>query len=62
MLPKLFNVGSLGLVPGRTDRANALQKRISKQGNGLPRRLLVGSAQRILGPFSEDRDLRRHVV
>jgi len=36
-------------------------KRISKQGNGLLRKLLVGSAaQRILGPFGEDSDLRRH--
>ncbi len=38
----------LGLVPGK-DRSGERdpQKRISKQGNGLLRRLLVGSAHRI---------------
>src|SRR4051812_37548179 len=30
------------------------QKRISKQGNRLLRKLLVGSAHRIVGPFGED--------
>ena len=51
----------LGLVPSKDQSGERdPQKRISKQGNGLLRRLLVGSAQRILGPFGEDCDLRRH--
>jgi transposase len=51
----------LGLVPSRDQSGERdPQKRISKQGNALLRRLLVGSAQRILGPFGEDCDLRRH--
>jgi transposase len=51
----------LGLVPSKDQSGERdPQKRISKQGNGLLRRLLVGSAQRILGPFGKDCDLRRH--
>jgi transposase len=49
----------LGLVPkrdasGEIDR----QLRISKAGDKLLRRLLVGSAHYILGPFGPDSDLR----
>ena len=51
----------LGVVPGKDQSGERdPQKRISKQGNGLLRKLLVGSAHRILGPFGEDSDLRRH--
>jgi transposase len=51
----------LGLVPkrdqsGDTDKALP----ISKAGDAYLRRLLVGSAQYILGPFGPDCDLRRH--
>lgn len=50
-----------GLVPrqdqsGETDR----QKRISKEGNAVVRRLLVTAANYIMGPFGKDCDLRRH--
>ena len=50
----------LGLVPKR-DQSGATDKqlRITKAGNGYLRRLLVGSAQYILGPFGPDCDLRR---
>ncbi len=63
--PSRFNnsrqVGSfLGLTPrrdqsGETDK----QLRITKAGNSYLRRLLVGAAQYILGPFGEDCNLRR---
>ena len=36
------------------------QKRISKEGDEMLRRLLVGSAHYILGPFGSDSELRRH--
>jgi hypothetical protein len=36
------------------------QRRISKEGDEMLRRLLVGSAHYILGPFGQDSDLRRH--
>ena len=51
----------LGLVPG-TDSSGEhdTEKRISKEGDGLMRRLLVSSAHYILGPFADDSDLRRH--
>jgi transposase len=50
----------LGLTPkrdqsGQTDK----QLRITKAGDAYLRRLLVGCAQRILGPFGPDCDLRR---
>lgn len=51
----------LGLVAG-TDQSGGSdpQECISKQGNGLTRKLLVNCAHYILGPFGEDSDLRRH--
>ncbi len=51
----------LGLVPKR-DQSGGLDKqlRISKAGDAYLRRLLVGAAQYILGPFGPDTDLRRH--
>jgi transposase len=51
----------LGLVPA-TDRSGESdpQKRISKEGDEMLRKLLVGSAHYILGPFGSDSDLRRH--
>ena len=55
------SVGSfLGLRPGR-DQSGAQdpELRITKGGDRLLRRLLVGSAQYILGPFGSDCDLRR---
>ena len=50
----------LGMVPkrdqsGQTDK----QLHITKAGNGYVRRLLVGSAQYILGAYGPDCDLRR---
>jgi transposase len=50
----------LGLVP-RLDQSGEQdpQKRITKAGDDLMRRLLVGSAHYILGPFGPDCDLRR---
>jgi transposase len=36
------------------------QKRISKEGDEMLRKLLVGSAHYVLGPFGKDSDLRRH--
>ena len=59
---KSRSVGAyLGLVPA-TDRSGERdpQKRISKEGNEMLRRLLVGSAHYVLGPFGSDSDLRRH--
>jgi transposase len=53
----------LGLVPARKDSGEfAPQLRITKHGNVLLRRLLVGSAQYMLGPFGEDCDLRRYGI
>jgi transposase len=51
----------LGLVPA-TDRSGDSdpQKRISKEGDQMLRKLLVSSAHYILGPFGSDSDLRRH--
>jgi len=51
----------LGLVPkqwqtGRSDP----ELRISKCGDAFVRKLLVNCAQRILGPFGQDSDLRRY--
>jgi transposase len=59
---KSRSVGAyLGLVPA-TDRSGDRdpQKRISKEGDEMLRKLLVGSAHYILGPFGSDSDLRRH--
>jgi len=54
-------VGSyLGLRPRRADSGTrTTQLGITKAGDGLLRRLLVSSAQYILGPFGPDSDLRR---
>jgi transposase len=52
----------LGLVPA-TQRSGERdpQKRISKEGDQMLRRLLVGCAYYyVLGPFGSDSDLRRH--
>lgn len=51
----------LGLVPKR-DQSGNLDKKlsISKAGDAYMRRLLVGAAQYLLGPFGCDCDLRRH--
>lgn len=59
---KSRDVGAyLGMVP-ETDQSgdSAPEKNISKNGDIMMRKLLVGSAQYILGPFGEDCDLRRH--
>ena len=59
---KSRSVGAyLGLVPA-TDQSGERdpQKRISKEGDEMLRKLLVGSAHYILGPFGSDSDLRRH--
>jgi transposase len=51
----------LGLVPRQADSGErSPQLGITKAGNPYMRRLLVGSAQYILGPFGPDTDLRRH--
>jgi transposase len=54
-------VGSyLGLRPRQRDSSSSTpQLRITKAGDGHLRRLLVGSAHYILGPFGPDTDLRR---
>ncbi len=59
---KSRSVGAyLGLAPA-TDRSGNSdpQKRISKEGDEMLRKLLVGSAHYVLGPFGSDSDLRRH--
>jgi len=59
---KSRSVGAyLGLVPA-TDQSGDRdpQKRISKEGDEMLRKLLVGSAHYILGRFGSDSDLRRH--
>ncbi len=51
---------ALGLVPRRDQSgSHDPQLRITKTGDAFLRRLLVGSAQYILGPFGPDCDLRR---
>jgi transposase len=51
----------LGLVPAQDQSGDRNpQKRISKEGDEMLRKLLVGSAHYILGPFGQDWDLRRH--
>lgn len=54
-------VGSyFGLRPRQRDSGDREpQLRITKAGDGFVRRLLVGSAHYILGPFGPDTDLRR---
>ncbi len=53
----------LGLVPRQADSgACSPQLGITKAGNSTMRRLLVGSAQYILGRFGPDTDLRRFGV
>ena len=50
----------LGLVPGRDQSGDTdKQLRITKAGNSYLRKLLVGSAQHILGPFGPDTALKR---
>jgi len=51
----------LGLVPKQEDSGESRpQLGISKAGDRMVRRLLVGSAHYILGPFGPDTDLRRY--
>jgi len=51
---------ALGLIPRRDQSGDHdPQLRITKTGDAYLRRLLVGSAQYILGPFGPDCDLRR---
>jgi transposase len=50
----------LGLVPRQDSSGDHTpQLPITKAGNGYVRRLLIGSAHYILGPFGPDSDLRR---
>lgn len=64
--PRRFRKGRtvgayVGLVPRRDQSGERdPELRITKTGNSLLRRLLVQSAQYILGPFGEDSDLRRY--
>ena len=59
---KSRSVGAyLGLVPARAQSGDRdPQRHISKEGDEMLRKLLVGSAHYILGPFGKDSDLRRH--
>jgi transposase len=59
--PNSRSVGAyLGLCPRRRDSgARSPQLRITKSGDSMLRRLLVGSAHYILGPFGPDCDLRK---
>jgi len=59
---KSRSVGAyLGLVPARNQSGDRdPQRRISKEGDELLRKLLVSCAHYILGPFGSDSDLRRH--
>lgn len=51
----------LGLVPRRDQSGDTdKQLRITKTGNGFLRRLLVGAAHYILGPFAPPSDLREY--
>jgi transposase len=51
----------LGLVPARDHSGDRdPQKRISKEGDEMLRKLLVSGAHYVLGPFGSDSDLRRH--
>jgi transposase len=59
---KSRSVGAyLGLVPARDQSGERdPQRRISKEGDEMLRRLLVSGVYYILGPFGSDSDLRRH--
>jgi transposase len=59
---KSRSVGAyLGLVPAQDQSGERdPQRHISKEGDEMLRKLLVGSAHYILGPFGSDSDLRRH--
>jgi transposase len=59
---KSRSVGAyLGLVPATAQSGDRdPQKRISKEGDEMLRKLLVSGAHYILGPFGSDSDLRRH--
>jgi transposase len=60
---KSRSVGAyLGLVPARDQSGDRdpREKRISKEGDEMLRKLLVSGAHYILGPFGSDSDLRRH--
>jgi transposase len=59
---KSRDVGAyLGLAPQQEDSGDSQpQLRISKAGDRMLRRLMVGSAHYILGPFGPDTDLRRY--
>src|SRR5215216_3206429 len=59
---KSRSVGAyLGLVTARDQSGDRdPQRHISKEGDEMLRKLLVGSANYILGPFGSDSDLRRH--
>jgi transposase len=60
--PSSRSVGAyLGLCPRLRDSgAHSPQLRITKSGDAMLRRLLVGSAHYIIGPFGPDCDLRTH--
>ena len=60
--PRSRDVGPyLGLVPRQEDSGDKQpQLGISKAGDQMLRRLLVGSAHYVLGPFGPDTDLRRY--
>lgn len=64
--PKRFaksrDVGAyLGLVPGRDQSGDKdVQRGITCAGDKMLRALLVSSTHYILGPFSQDSDLKRH--
>ena len=59
---KSRSVGAyLGLVPASEKSGDRdPQKRISKEGDQMLRKLLVSGAHYVLGPFGSDSDLRRH--
>jgi transposase len=59
---KSRSVGAyLGLVPATAQSGERdPQRRLSKEGDEMMRKLLVSSAHYILGPFGSDSDLRRH--
>jgi transposase len=60
---KSRSVGAyLGLVPARDQSGDRdpREKRISKEGDEMLRKLLVSCAHYVLVPFGSDSDLRRH--